>query len=90
MQGKRPLVVYMSGSAHSDWRDPVRAAYQDDPRVRFVGPCESHGLSDEMGAPLSLANGPHVGLLAGHCQKAIEILEGFAFERQDGPTLHVW
>ncbi len=51
MQGKRPLVVYMSGSAHSDWRDPVRAAYQDDPRVRFVGPCESHGLSDEMGAP---------------------------------------
>ena len=47
-------------------------------------------VSDEMGAPMSLANGPHVGLLAGHCQKAIEILEGFAFERQDGPTLHVW
>ena len=47
-------------------------------------------VSDEMGAPLSLANGPHVGLLSGHCQKAIEILEGFAFERQDGPTLHVW
>ena len=32
-------------------------------------------VSDEMGAPMSLANGPHVGLLAGHCQKAIEILE---------------
>lgn len=47
-------------------------------------------VSDEMGAPLSLANGPHVGLLAGHCQKAIEVLEGFAFERLDGPTLHVW
>lgn len=47
-------------------------------------------VSDEMGAPMSLANGPHVGLLAGHCQKAIEILEGFEFERQDGPTLHVW
>ncbi|MEC7533726.1 MAG: aldehyde dehydrogenase family protein, partial [Pseudomonadota bacterium] len=47
-------------------------------------------VSDEMGAPMSLANGPHVGLLSGHCQKAIEILEGFAFERQDGPTLHVW
>ncbi|MCF8883784.1 aldehyde dehydrogenase family protein [Erythrobacter sp. SN021] len=47
-------------------------------------------VSDEMGAPMSLASGPHVGLLAGHCQKAIEILEGFAFERQDGPTLHVW
>ena len=47
-------------------------------------------VSDEMGAPMSLASGPHVGLLAGHCQKAIEILESFAFERQDGPTLHVW
>lgn len=47
-------------------------------------------VSDEMGAPMSLASGPHVGLLAGHCQKAIEILEGFAFERQDVPTLHVW
>ncbi len=47
-------------------------------------------VSDEMGAPMSLANGPHVGLLAGHCQKAIEVLEDFAFERQDGPTLHVW
>ncbi|WP_417320664.1 aldehyde dehydrogenase family protein [Erythrobacter aureus] len=47
-------------------------------------------VSDEMGAPMSLASGPHVGLLAGHCQKAIEILEGFEFERQDGPTLHVW
>jgi aldehyde dehydrogenase (NAD+) len=47
-------------------------------------------VSDEMGAPMSLANGPHVGLLTGHCQKAIEILDGFAFERQDGPTLHVW
>ncbi|MBT3268182.1 hypothetical protein HN371_13570 [Candidatus Poribacteria bacterium] len=51
MQGKRPLVVYMSSSAHSDWRDPVREAYRDDPRVRFVGPCESHGLSDAMGSP---------------------------------------
>ena len=47
-------------------------------------------VSDEMGAPMSLANGPHVGLLAGHCQKAIEILESFQFERQDGPTLHLW
>ena len=47
-------------------------------------------VSDEMGAPMSLANGPHVGLLAGHCATAIEILERFEFERQDGPTLHVW
>jgi len=51
MQGKRPLVVYMSSSAHSDWRGPVPAAYANDPRVRFIGPCESHRISDEMGAP---------------------------------------
>ena len=47
-------------------------------------------VSEEMGAPMSLANGPHTGLLAGHCQTAIEVLERFEFERQDGPTLHVW
>ena len=38
---------------------------------------------------MSLFNIP-VGLLAGHCATAIEILERFEFERQDGPTLHVW
>ncbi len=47
-------------------------------------------VSDEMGAPMSLANGPHTGLLAGHCQTAIEVLEKFEFERLDGPTLHIW
>ncbi|GMM92196.1 aldehyde dehydrogenase family protein [Qipengyuania sp. MTN3-11] len=50
----------------------------------------AQAVSDEMGAPMSLANGPHVGLLAGHCATAIEILEDFAFERLDGQTLHVW
>jgi aldehyde dehydrogenase (NAD+) len=47
-------------------------------------------VSDEMGAPMSLASGPHVGLLAGHLQTAIKILESFPFERQDGDTLHLW
>ncbi len=47
-------------------------------------------ISDEMGAPMSLANGPHTALMAGHLQTAIEILEGFEFERQDGPTLHLY
>ena len=50
----------------------------------------AEAVSAEMGAPLSLASGPHVGLLSGHCATAIEILESFEFERQDGPTLHVW
>ena len=50
----------------------------------------ARAVSDEMGAPMSLASGPHVGLLAGHCATAIQILENFEFERQDGPTLHIY
>ena len=50
----------------------------------------ARAVSDEMGAPMSLASGPHVGLLAGHLQTAIGILEDFAFERQDGATLHLY
>ncbi len=50
----------------------------------------ARAVSDEMGAPMSLANGPHVNLLAGHLQTAIAILETFPFERQDGETLHLW
>lgn len=50
----------------------------------------ARAVSDEMGAPLSLASGPHVGLLSGHLQTAIQILERFEFERPDGPTLHVY
>ncbi|TMM47179.1 aldehyde dehydrogenase family protein [Qipengyuania marisflavi] len=48
----------------------------------------ARAVSDEMGAPMSLANGPHVGLLSGHLQTTIGILENFEFERQDGPTMH--
>ena len=50
----------------------------------------ARAVSDEMGAPMSLANGPHVNLLAGHLRTAIAILETFPFERQDGETLHLW
>jgi aldehyde dehydrogenase (NAD+) len=50
----------------------------------------ARAVSDEMGAPMSLASGPHVGLLAGHLQTAVAILETFPFERQDGDTLHIW
>jgi aldehyde dehydrogenase (NAD+) len=44
-------------------------------------------VTEEMGAPLSLGTGFHVGLGAGHLQTAIEVLEGFRFEEQKGPTL---
>ena len=55
MENKRdevkPYIVYLSSSAHSDWREPVKAKYLKDDHVIFVGPCENHGLSDAMGAP---------------------------------------
>jgi aldehyde dehydrogenase (NAD+) len=44
-------------------------------------------VTEEMGAPLSLGCGFHVGLGAGHLQTAIEVLENFRFEEQKGPTL---
>ncbi len=46
-------------------------------------------VSEEMGAPLSLGCGFHVGLGAGHLQTAIEVLEGFKFEEQRGGHLLV-
>jgi len=43
-------------------------------------------ISEEMGAPLSLANGFQVGLGTGHLSTAIEVLKSFAFEEQRGAT----
>ena len=48
---KQPNVVYLSSSAHSDWRSAVKTQYQHSADVILVGPCEEHGLSDTMGAP---------------------------------------
>lgn len=44
-------------------------------------------VTEEMGAPLSLGCGFHVGLGAGHLQTAIEVLETFRFEEQRGNTI---
>ncbi len=44
-------------------------------------------ITEEMGAPASLANGFHVGLGAGHLQTAIEILKDYRFEEQRGATM---
>lgn len=46
-------------------------------------------VTEEMGAPLSLGCGFHVGLGAGHLQTAIEVLQAFKFEEQKGATLLV-
>jgi aldehyde dehydrogenase (NAD+) len=46
-------------------------------------------ITEEMGAPASLANGFQVGLGIGHLMKAIEVLKTFRFEEQQGATLLV-
>ena len=48
----------------------------------------ARAVSDEMGAPMSLASGPHTGLLSGHLMTAIKILETFEFEKREGNTVH--
>ncbi len=46
-------------------------------------------VSEEMGAPASLAAGPQVNLGIGHLATAIEVLKNFEFEEQHGSTLVV-
>ncbi|MFD0364643.1 aldehyde dehydrogenase family protein [Nocardia sp. GCM10030253] len=46
-------------------------------------------LTEEMGAPAALAHGFQLDLAAGHLAQAIEVLEGYAFSEQRGPTLIV-
>lgn len=50
----------------------------------------ARAVSDEMGAPMSLASGPHTGLLSGHLATAIGILENFEFEKTSGNTTHLY
>ncbi len=44
-------------------------------------------ITEEMGAPTSLANGFQVGLGTGHLATAIEVLKNFKFEERKGATL---
>jgi aldehyde dehydrogenase (NAD+) len=46
-------------------------------------------VSEEMGAPPSLASGPQVNLGLGHLATAIDVLKNFEFEEQHGATLVV-
>ena len=46
-------------------------------------------ITEEMGAPASLANGYQVGLGIGHLSTVIELLKSFRFEEQRGATLIV-
>ncbi|MDG4665745.1 aldehyde dehydrogenase family protein [Mycobacterium sp. 236(2023)] len=49
----------------------------------------AEAVTEEMGAPASLAAGPQVGLGMGHLATAIDVLKNFQFEEQHGSTLVV-
>jgi aldehyde dehydrogenase (NAD+) len=49
----------------------------------------AEAVSEEMGAPPSLAAGPQVNLGLGHLATAIDVLKNFEFEEQHGATLVV-
>jgi aldehyde dehydrogenase (NAD+) len=49
----------------------------------------AEAVSEEMGAPASLASGPQVQLGLGHLVTAIDVLKNFHFEEQHGSTLVV-
>ncbi|EID10679.1 aldehyde dehydrogenase family protein [Mycolicibacterium phlei] len=47
----------------------------------------AEAVTEEMGAPPSLAAGPQVNLGIGHLATAIDVLKNFSFEEQHGSTL---
>ncbi|GAC1407229.1 MAG: aldehyde dehydrogenase family protein [Mycobacterium sp.] len=49
----------------------------------------AEAVTEEMGAPPSLAAGPQVNLGLGHLASAIDVLKNFEFEEQHGATLVV-
>src|SRR6476469_6371212 len=49
----------------------------------------AEAVTEEMGAPASLAAGPQVNLGLGHLATAIDVLKNFEFEEQHGSTLVV-
>ncbi|MCV7234580.1 aldehyde dehydrogenase family protein [Mycobacterium branderi] len=49
----------------------------------------AEAITEEMGAPVTLAAGPQVGLGLGHLNTAIEVLKSYPFEQQRGATLFV-
>lgn len=86
------LAVAAARRAFSSWSQSTVAERLDLLRAiqaEYAARMQELGeaVTEEMGAPLSLGCGFHVGLGAGHLQTAIEVLEKFKFEEQKGPTL---
>ena len=47
------MTVFLSGHIHGGWRDHVRELAEDKALdITFKGPCEDHGLSDDIGVKI--------------------------------------
>lgn len=53
MPNANNLLVYLSGHIHGGWRDRVRKMCEERGLdIAFKGPCEDHGLSDDIGVKI--------------------------------------
>ena len=56
------LLAFLTGHIHGDWRDRVRRmAEEKGLSMTFKGPCEDHGLSDDIGAQIRGISDEDVG-----------------------------
>ena len=56
------ILVYLSGHIHGDWREQVRQMSQNRGLdTVFKGPCENHGLSDDIGVRVKLVQETDLG-----------------------------
>ena len=56
------LLVYLAGHIHGGWRDHVRKLCAEKGlEITFKGPCEDHGLSDDIGVKVLGVSESNVG-----------------------------
>ncbi|MDP6041834.1 MAG: YtoQ family protein [Candidatus Latescibacteria bacterium] len=69
------LLVYLAGHIHGDWRERVRQMSEKKGLdITFKGPCENHGLSDDIGVQIRGITESDVG--SGHFPNVKDDLGG--------------
>lgn len=59
---EQTLTVFLTGHIHGDWRERVRQmAESKGLSILFKGPCEDHGLSDDIGVQIRNVTESDVG-----------------------------
>jgi YtoQ family protein len=62
MPDTETLLVYLAGHIHGGWRDHVRdLCAARGLNITFRGPCEDHGLSDDIGVQIQGITEPDLG-----------------------------